>query len=377
MTDLLKAINQATLAPLVRQALRSDTVDVANWEYRPIHGGASDFGTGMSGIYRFTGQANDRGEIVPWSLILKVVGSPAHGGDPQGGFRELRAYQSALLDNLTGSLVAPRCFGIVEQPAEVFWLWLEEITDDIGPQWPLSRYGLAARHLGQFNGAYMAGESLASWPWLSRDWLRMWVAQRAPEVDILHTNLEHPLVRRFYPADVADGTFRFWAERDTFLNALDHVPQTLCHRDAFRRNLFARRDVDGRDQTIAIDWAFVGTGALGEEIVPLVSASLAFFEVELAEAQALEEIVFEGHLDGLRDAGWRGDPRAVRFAYAAASALRYLFPIGLNLLLEESGRDWLEQAFGRTIGDALDYWANCRRFLLGLTDEARELLSAL
>lgn len=377
MNDLLKAINQVTLSPLVRQALRSNTVKVADWEYRPIHGGAGDFGTGMSGIYRFTGQANNRVEIVPWSLILKVVGSPAHGGDPQGGFRELRAYQSGLLDNLTGGLVAPRCFGIVEQPVEVFWLWLEDVRDEVGPQWPLSRYGLAARHLGQFNGAYLAGESLPSWPWLSRAWLRMWDAQRAPEMDMLHTTLGHPLVRRLYPADVADSTFRFWAERDTFLNALDRVPQTLCHMDAFRRNLFARRGADGRDQTVAIDWAFTGTGALGEDIVPLSAATVGFFEVEIDQMQELDDIVFEGYLNGLRDTGWRGDPRAVRFAYAAASALRYLFPIGLNLLLEEGGRAWLEQAFGRTIDEMLDSWANSRRFLLGLAHEARALLSAL
>lgn len=377
MTEPLKAINQATLAPVVRRALHSDTVEIANWEYRPIHGGSGDLGTGTSGIYRFTGQANDRGEIVPWSLILKVVGSPAHGGDAQGGFRELSAYQSGFLDNLPGGLAAPRCYGIVEQPGEVFWLWLEEVTDEVGPQWPLSRYGLAARNLGQFNGAYLAGEKLPPWPWLSVGWLRAWVAQRAPEIDLLHNSLDHPLVRRNYPGSTADDIFRLWAQRNTLLDALDRLPRTLCHLDAFRRNLFARRSADGRDQTIAIDWAFVGTGALGEEIVPLVSASLAFFEVELAEAQALDEIVFEGYLEGLRDAGWRGDPRAVRFVYAAASALRYLFPIGLNLLLEESGRAWLEQAFGRTIEEALDDWADWCRFLLGLADEARELRSAL
>lgn len=377
MTDLLKAINQAMLTPLVRQALRSDTVEIANWEYRPIHGGSRDLGTGTSGIYRFTGQANDRGEIVPWSLILKVVGSPAHGGDAQGGFRELRAYQSGFLYNLPGGLAAPRCFGIVEQPGEVFWLWLEEVMDEVGPQWTLSDYGLAARNLGLFNGAYLAGEKLPHWPWLSAGWLRAWVAQRAPEIDLLHNSLDHPFVRRNYPGNTPDDIFRVWAQRHSLLDALDRLPRTLCHLDAFRRNLFARRSADGRDQIIAIDWAFVGTGALGEEIVPLVSASLAFFEVELAEAQALDQIVFEGYLDGLHDASWRGDPRAVRFAYAAASALRYLFPIGLNLLLEESGRDWLEQAFGRTIEEALDDWADWCRFLLGLADEAQELRSAL
>jgi hypothetical protein len=150
------------------------------------------------------------------------------------------------------------------------------VRDDIGPEWPLEHYGVVARHLGQFSGAYLAGRPIPSQIWLSREWLRNYVATwGTPTIAQLQDSLEHPLLHGAFRSDVANGLFRLWAERDTVLDALGSLPQTLCHIDAFRRNLFVRRGVDGGDQTLAIDWADAGIGAIGEEIVRLVSGSLA------------------------------------------------------------------------------------------------------
>jgi hypothetical protein len=51
-------------------------------------------------------------------------------------------------------------------------MWLEEVLEQIGQQWPLEQYGVVARHLGQFNGAYLVDGLLPNWPWLSLGWLR-------------------------------------------------------------------------------------------------------------------------------------------------------------------------------------------------------------
>jgi hypothetical protein len=375
----LETVDRATLTPLVRRALDSATVEISEWNYRPIYGGAGDVGTGQSGIVRFAGSGRDRDQTVSWSLILKVIGSPAQGGDPQGGIRERLAYQSGVLNDLSGSLIAPRCFDVVEQPKGAFWLWLEEVIDEIGPQWPLERYGLVARHLGQFNGSYLTGEALPNWPWLSRDWLRTLIAPNASAMAQLDDVLHHPLVSRIYPADVATRLSRLWAEREIFLAALDRLPQTLCHRDAFRRNLFVRCNGDSHEQTVAVDWAFVGLGAVGEEIVPLVQGSLAFFEVEQTKTQVLDELVFNGYLEGLRDVGWDCDWRDVRFGYAATSALRYglgfiAFALDLTVNFDESKNAFVKQVWGCPVEELLDRWANLLRFLFDLADEARTLL---
>jgi hypothetical protein len=375
----LAAIDHATLTPLVRCVLSSETVEVIDWDRQQLHGGAG----GASSIYRFSGRGHDQGEAASWSLILKAVRAPSEAEDPSSPRywkREPLAYKSGLLDDLPGGVAAPRCFGVAEWPGEGVWLWLEDVTDEVGPRWPLEHYGVVARQFGQFNGAYLAGRPLPPYPWLSRGWVRAWVAQAPPAIALLQDSLEHPLACRWFPADSADSTLRLWAEREMFLDALDPLPQTFCHLDAFRRNLFARRGPGGHDQTVAVDWAFVGIGAVGEEIVPLVQASLCFFEVELAKAQELDEMVFEGYLDGLRDAGWHGDPRLVRLGYAAAGAMRY--PLGatggfLPMVLDESSHSRVEQVWGFPIGEIADVLAGVWLFLFGLADEARELLDIL
>ena len=130
-----------------QRALGSATVAVTDWAASPVSGGAGSLGVEASGVYRVGGYGRNQGRTVPWSLILKVAASSAHGGDPDGGARERHAYRSGLLGDLPGGLVAPRCLGAVAQPDGALWTWLEEIRESDGPHWRLARYGLAARHL--------------------------------------------------------------------------------------------------------------------------------------------------------------------------------------------------------------------------------------
>lgn len=168
----------------------------------------------------------------------------------------------------------------------------------------------------------MTGTPLPQWPWLSRDWLRKKVELSAPALQKPHENRSHLLVHRWLNAALQEETLALWQERERFLTLLDQLPQTLCHFDAFRRNLFTSSDSAGVTRLVAVDWAFTGQGALGVEVHCLTAVGIAFFDVELAQAQALDEIVFAGYLAGLDDVGWRGDPRQVRLAYTA-TAIRY------------------------------------------------------
>jgi hypothetical protein len=375
----LAAIDGATLTPLVQTALGSQSVEVIDWECEQLHGGA---GIGTA-IYRLAGQGRDQGQAAPWSLILKTLQPQDPEDDPSCWNyykREADAYRSGWLDELPGGLAAPRSFGVVEHPDGTCWIWLEDVGDETGARWPLEQYGLVARHLGQFNGAYLAGLSPPDWPWLSSGWLRQVIETSAPAIPLLRDSLGHPVIRRWFPDDASDGYFCLWAEREVYLDALDRLPQTLCHLDIFRRNLFARRTADGDYESVAIDWAFAGKGALGEELVPLILGSVMFFEVGLDQAQALEEIAFESYLKGLRDAGWRGDPRQVRLGYAAAASLWYRFnDIGrwLAVALDENLHPMVLHTMGRPIGEVYDHAAQVGCFSDRLADEARDLIGAL
>jgi hypothetical protein len=374
----LPVVDDATLVPLVQSAAGSKTLEVVNWECRQLHGGVA---VGTS-VYRFSGQGRDGGQTIPWSLILKIL-------RPEGGSidvaawnyfrREADAYQSGWLDDLQGGLVAPRCFGVVDHPDGTCWIWLEEVVEEIGPEWPVDYYGVVARHLGRFNGVYLVDRPLPGWPWLSSDWLRSYPEQSAPDMAPLRNALGLPWARRWLLEEDRDEYFRFWAERELYYDALDRLPQTICHLDIFRRNLFARKTADGDDQTVAIDWAFVGKGPLGAELNPLVWMSIAGGGMGWDRVQEFEETTLEGYLAGLRDAGWRGDPRQVRLGYAAA-CMRYVFAeVGrwLGLILDESLHAEEEQMFGFPIGELFDSLGRSRRPMFRRLDEARELMDAL
>jgi hypothetical protein len=375
----LFAIDHSTLTPLVQSALGSGTVEVTHWEREQLHGG---FGSGTA-VYRYVGEGRDQGRMVPWSLILKVL-HPSGGSADISAWncyrREAAAFQSGCLDNLPGGLAAPRCFGVVEHADGTCWIWLEELTDDIGPHWPFEHYGVVARHAGQFNGAYLSGRPCPSWPWLSSGWLREFIGLNASTIPQIRRSLDHPMVRRSLPREGSERFFRLWEERNLYLDALDRLPQTLCHMDLFRRNLFARKRA-GSDgyETVAVDWAYAGWGAIGTELVPLVQASVTFFEVDLSQVQVLEDVVFAGYLEGLRDAGWQSDPRQVRLGYTAAS-LRYRFADlwrTLPILLDESLHAIAEQVLGRTQGEVCDHFAEVGSLMYRLTDEARGLMDVL
>jgi hypothetical protein len=370
----LQAVDRARLTPLVRHALGNESVSLIDWQVAPYGGGAGQR------VYRFMGSADDRGKTIPWSLVLKVVPAPSSDDDPSASHyarRELLAYQSGLLANLPGGLAAPRCFGVDEQPAGEAWLWLEDIVDAATGRWPRERYTAVAYKLGTFSAAYLTGWPLPAYAWLSRGWFRSLVTSAASSVAELPMLLDHPFLRPAFPGDTAARVLQVWDERETFFTALDLLPQTFCHLDAFPRNLFVRTEPGGETQITAIDWEFAGTSALGAELAPLVGGSMLFDEADLATVDELEAAVFASYLDGLGDAGWRGDRQLVRLGYSLALVLHYVF-LQLDFLVagtqHEEVRQFGEQLLNRPYAKLLDRTAVFLDFLLARADAARQVL---
>ena len=337
-------VDQSYLTDLVRKALDRPALKITDWKAQPLHGGVE----WDSAVFRFQGEAKDAGESIPWSLVLKVVKSTEKAGSPGGIWywkREALAYQSGMLHHLPGgNVTAPACYDVQERPDGSLWLWMEDIKDDIGTPWPLEHYGVTARHLGQFNGAYLVGQALPSEPWVTRNWLRMYVENAAKMIAFIRSDPFHPIVTHMYPGNTLAQVLAIWDEHDQILALLDRLPQVFCHQDAFRRNLFARGG-----KTIAIDWGYMGIAPVGTELVALVAASLGFWEISTEQVKELDRLCFEGYLQGLRDAGWKGDPKLVRTGYVVSLMLRY--PIGgqigelLPTFLDQERRSKLETAF--------------------------------
>ena len=319
----VEGIERQRLTPLVRRALERPTLDVVEWQYRQIS--YLETNAVSLGLYRLSGTARDAGAdgapAVPWSLVLKVMRSPSgvtlpngrtfpagygvHPSHDQYWRREIHAYRSALLQSLPVGLAAPRCIAIEEDPSGFLWLWLEEVADDFaarGERWPLSRYGLAARHFGLLNGAYLdAARSLPGDDWLSRGWFRQWVTRRPLTEDfrarlIAPSTWEHPMVQLISPKSLGERMLRSEERIAAILDAVDRLPSTLSHLDAYSRNLLSRRTPGGDEETVAIDWAFLGIATVGVESGQLVAATALFRDVSAGDLRLLDQNVFEGYV---------------------------------------------------------------------------------
>jgi hypothetical protein len=291
--------------------------------------------------------------------------------------REAEAYRSGLLATLAGGLRAPRCDRVVERADGTVALWLEDLRGAAAPAWPLTRYLLADRHLGRAQGEFLAGRPLPTEPWLSRGWLRAYVDRRDrvagspggagdPSAVEDPAAWRHPALATWFPDPPTAALRAMRADRPWFLDVLDRLPPTVCHLDLHPANLFD----GGDDTTAAIDWAFVGIGALGEDAGNLVPDSVFDFHVAPHHLVDLYDTVVAGYDAGLRDAGWSGARETVRLAMSAAIAAKYVWIAPALARAVTEDRDQLN---GRPTAETVAAWAPTVRFLLDRADEARVL----
>jgi Phosphotransferase enzyme family len=344
--------------------------DAGTWRSEALDqaGGAS----ATVGLFRVSGDG--------WSVVLKLVGLDHEGHpdwrageQPEHWYywrREALAYESGLLASFTGGLRAPTCYLIAERTDGSVALWLEDLgAATPATSWPLARYRLAARHLGQAQGQFAVDRPLPDLAWLSRGWLRDYLSQRDSDTALLEDPVAWatPLARRLLPRELATPLLAMRRDRESFLEALERMPHTVCHLDLHPANLFGRDD-----ETVLIDWSFVGVGSLGEDPGNLVPDAVLDFHVPPEEVADLYDLVLLGYLEGLRDAGWAGPEAAVDLAMRATIAAKYpwIAPAMLRAALDQ--RSTLNR---RPIEESFWWWARVVPFLLTCADEGRRLLS--
>ena len=277
-----------------------------------------------------TGSPARRGSAVPPIRGRSSARSvrPADGTDP-GAWdyppREALAYGSGLLAALPGGLAAPRCLAVEAQPDGTTRLWLEAVADAHPGPWPLDRYALVARAprplQRRLPGRRAPARPAVAEPGVAAGLRRAVRPRRRRAGAPRRPRRPSAAAAALSAARRRRDSGGCGTERERFLAALDRLPRTFCHHDAFRRNLLHRAGPEGED-LVAVDWAYAGHGAVGEELGQLVVASLFFFEAEGIAPRELDAACFAGYVAGLREAGWAGDERLVRLGFAADAALR-------------------------------------------------------
>jgi thiamine kinase-like enzyme len=164
-------------------------------------------------------------------------------------------------------------------------------------------------------------------PWLSRDWLRAYLELRARWVE------------GYRDGPFADEVERIWSRRAEILQLVDAAPQTLCHYDFYPANIF------GEQETVVIDWAYCGLGAIGLDAGNLIPDAIFDGFVSLADAGQARQAVWDGYVAGLADARFAVEPDDLLRVFLSATALKYSWIPGTALARgpdDEVGRRWLE-----------------------------------
>ncbi|MEP7308334.1 MAG: hypothetical protein ABJA98_22760 [Acidobacteriota bacterium] len=374
--DDLQAVDAATLTPMVRAALGLDRAVVTSWRHEPFGHSLDEVYRTARSVFRFSGTARAVHHEVPWSLVLKIVtvaGTPDDPSSPANGDREPLAYRSFFLDHIPG-IRAPRCYAIAERPGSR-WLWLEHVSDDLGRVWRRERYQLAARHLARFNVAYLAGRTSVCYPWLSRSPLREAVGEMSRTVARIGDARDHPIVARAVSPESAKALLALLDKSGRWLDRLDRMPQAICHWDAHRANLLSRTNQNGVVETVAIDWAGLGWGPVGSELSKLLSQTVNFFGLDVEALPTLDGELFHHYVDGLREAGWSGDARVVRFGYTAAAAMRLIVRMAtaIELAFDDHARTAFERSAGLDFATLADRFKSTLPYYLSLVDEADRL----
>jgi len=334
-------IDPKTISDLVGKSLANPAVQLKEWHIEKLSGGL-ELG---SAIYRLSGTAKVGDSDKNWSLIIKAIQPNQAQADPAGCHfwkRDPMAYQSGILYSLPAEVTAPRCIEVRENADGSIWLCLEEIKDEHPRPWSLERYAQAARQLGAFNGAYLAGQALPDDSWITQDWLRKYLDEAVPMVDFIRQNPTHPIVKVMLPGITLPMTLAVWEEIPRILKRLGGMPKTFCHQDAFEKNLFYRGS-----ELVLIDWNFAGLAPVGTELAALVGASFGLAKFPVSQAKELDQACFKNYLEGLRQAGYQPDSRQVRLCYCLTLTLRYVIgaTVGEMLpgLLNQATRDhWVE-----------------------------------
>jgi len=371
-TKRLASFTAPRVTELARTVTGDDKLEAASWEFEPLAGG---FGSAVGGtaLYRLT-IVSATGQTC--SLVLKILYERRDEApsSPYYWKREYEAYRSGLLEDLPADTFStPRIYDLNDF-GDSCWIWMEDV-EDCKDRWSLADFRNISARLGRFNGAWLTGRAPPGFNWLSRNWHSAIAPGLADSFASLDQLLDTSLARRALPLEAQDEIMSIWRDRRLFQDTLAQLPRTLCHTDAFRRNILHRRG-----DVVLLDWALASVGAIGEELVCLVAVSLYYEGFSADDAEELDKTVFSAYVGGLRQAGWNGDAKLARLGFTCGMVLRGLAGVkqDLQLLRDQAGHAQLLRAHGMSnLQDIARLYAEVRRFrLLKMAVEARDLLSA-
>jgi hypothetical protein len=293
--------------------------------------------------------------------------------------REDRAYATGLVDAFAAEGIrGPRLLERHELDDGSVALVLEDVAGRPGPEWAAEDHARFAGRLGAAQGRLGRPGAVPRLDWLSRGWLRQYTLSR-PGQDALRDPAawEHPVVVQGWGDARHRIRARFtelWDDADRWIGLVESLPRTLCHLDCWANNAVAADD--GTD--VLVDWAFVGDGAVGEDVGNWVPDGIFDFFAAPEDFASLDRAVWSNYAEGLDRSGWPYDPDLARLAMCAGGALKYVWLPGL--MVSRAGHGGPTGYGGRAGPDEVDVFAHRLGVFDGLLawlDEAAALADSL
>ena len=341
------------LAEVARAATGRPTAVVSRWWREPVDHVIGSWGT--AGLSRVRGIAAVGAETLPWSAVVKVLGSsrglplpdslPAHArgrieamaATDRTWRHEADVYLADLDDVLPTGMRLPVRYRIDDHDDEIVE-WLEDVPiADV--TWDRARFTRAATLLGRLavrlTRCTRLPDSVLRVP---GEVLRLqWLERQVFALPALAGGAiwADPQVAAVADTGLRADLLRLAERVPALLATLDGLPQTLVHGDASPQNLLV--PAGAPDTFVAIDWSLMGPAAVGYDLGQLLIGLAHAGRLDVDRLTTVHDAVLPAYTAGLADEGIRVDPDVVRFGCHAALVVRSAFSALDFSALEFSG----------------------------------------
>jgi hypothetical protein len=229
--------------------------------------------------------------------------------------RELEVYRDdELREQLADAGLVLPAAQVDEQPDGAVLL-MDDIAGTPGTHFSLAEHAALARACGRWQ-ARPAPER----PWTSTGFLRDYSTTRDVPWQLMTDDAawQQPLIRETWPTELREAWTNLLVHRDALLDLVASLPRARCHLDFWVSNVIQRPT----GELALFDWSFLGDGALGEDVGNYIPDAVFDLFWPAERVSELAETCIANYLDGLHEAGWRGDPDQVRLA-VMASGVKY------------------------------------------------------